>query len=180
MWVLLVQVSPGHPNDLIEVPRSASAIARADCLDGMKNAIHSEAVQVLLPHIDDLDYMSWWISQALQFQLASGCFPGYSVILGGYIDPPEELLEHGPYPRGMNHTAALEIMEKVFGNAGLMPKPVTGTEYPQGDCTGLGSRYIATEMVFNSGSWMDSDSFMKCRTGLRHRFEEFMASATRD
>ncbi len=134
----------------------------------------------MLPYIDELDSVSWWMSQALQFQLVAGCVSGYSVILGGYMEGPEEMLEHGPYPRGMNHTGILKVMEKVFGGVGLMPLPITGKEYPQGDCTGLAARNIATEVVFNSDAWMESNHFQMCLNGLSRRFEEFMALADHD
>jgi hypothetical protein len=173
-------VSPGHPNHFVDVPASPAVIVEADCLDGMKNAFHREAVAVMLPYIEDLDNMSWWMSQGLQFQLVSGCLSGYSVILGGYMEGPEELMEHGPYPRGLNHTEALKVMEKEFGSVGLMPLPITGKEYPQGDCTGLGTRHIATQMVFKSFAWIESTPFQTCLKGLSGRFEKFLSSTSHD
>ncbi len=178
--VLRVQVSPGHPMHFVEVPASPAAIQRADCLDAMKNAIHREAVPVIMPYIDELDSTSWWMSQALEFQVATGCLSGFNVILGGYQEGAEDKAQHSDYPRGLNHANTSRVIESVFGSAGLMPTPITGLDYQQGDCTGLGGEALATDLVYNSSAWMESAPFHKCLKGLSSRFEKYTALANQD
>ncbi len=143
----------------------------------MKQAFHREAVSVILPYIDKLDNVSWWLSQALQFQVTSGCLSGYNAVMGGFLDEVLEQ-EHSEYPRGLDFTQSHQVAEEIFGAAGLMPWPIKGDDLDQGNCTGFPSaRHLVTDLASDSGKWMDSDTFLKCRDALRSRFDDFMRAA---
>jgi hypothetical protein len=151
---------------------------RVDCIDAMKNALHREAVSVLLPYIDTLDNVSWWISQALQFHISAGCLSGYVVVLGGYGEA--QLQEHTQYPQGRNDTLERDTVDAVFRTAGLVPWPISGRYMGQGNCTALpGVAEMATDRVFSSGKWMVSEPFLTCKAALKTRFETFLGNSAR-
>ncbi len=167
------QVSPGHPNGF--VARNPATILRMDCLDAMKNAIHREAVPLLLPYVDSLDKVSWWMSQAVQFYLSAGCLAGYGAILGGY----EEAMapQHSAYPRGLNYTLIQKAVYAVVQPAGLVPWPITPAHVlHQGHCSnqsGAGVEELAVDRVYSSGNWMVSEPFLTCKAALKKRFKIF-------
>eukprot|EP00884_Botryococcus_braunii_P011378 jgi/Botrbrau1/20240/Bobra.31_1s0033.1 len=168
------QVSPGHTaNGVVAAPTSPFELVRLDCIDAMKNALHREAVPVLLPYIASLDQVSWWISQALEFHTSVGCLSGYTAVLGGYGEP--QIQEHSPYPQGRNDTLERETVDRVFRSRGLVPWPIGGQFLEQGNCGGLkGVPELMTDAIFASADWMTSKAFLTCRSGLMSRFLKFM------
>lgn len=167
-------MSPGHTaNGVVSAPGSPFQLLRVDCIDAMKNALHREAVPVLLPYIASLDQVSWWISQALEFHASLGCLSGYTAVLGGYGEP--QLQEHSPYPQGRNDTLERETVDRVYRTRGLVPWPIGGQYLEQGNCGGLkGVPELATEAIFASADWMTSKAFLACRSALLPRFLKFM------
>jgi hypothetical protein len=161
------QVSPGHPNFVLPHP---ATILRLDCLDAMKNAFHREAVSVVLPYVQTMDNVSWWLSQKIQFHLTAGCFSGYVAILGGYGESHSQ--QHTAYPRGFNDPLVRETLYNVLHPVGLVPWPIdVGRMLGQGNCTRLpGAPELALERVFSSGDWMVGEAFLKCKAALKTRF----------
>jgi hypothetical protein len=146
-----------------------------DCLDGMKNAIHREAVPVLLPYVDSLDKVSWWMSQGVQFYLSAGCLARYGAVLGGY----EEAMvsQHSTYPRGLDDTLIQKAVYAVVEPAGLLPWPINPAHVlHQGHCTNLsrpGEEELAVDWVYSSGNWMVTEPFLTCKAALKKRFKIF-------
>ena len=94
------------------------------CSDAALQAFHRQAVIVMMPYVSALDNNSWWMSQALQFPLTKGCFPGNNGVFNfNALDN-----RHSEYPQGRDYKLELRHYEEVYKN--ITPWP---TKYFRGD-----------------------------------------------
>ncbi len=148
---------------------------RHDCADAMFNAIHREAVPVLLPYLHDLDQQSWWYAQAVVYHLSIGCLNGGTVTLGGFYEMSPGA--HASYPRGYEHEATSALIKQHFHK--LIPWPLFTSEIflKQPNC--VDGNLVRPQAKFTDAcmtyAWRSTTEFKACSTALRGRFTDFVS-----
>ncbi len=152
-----------------------SEFRRHDCADAMFNAIHREAVPVILPYIHDLDEISWWYPQAVVFHLSMGCLKGGTVTLRGFYE--ETTGSHASYPRGYEQEVASNLVKQHFHQ--LIPWPIYTSDMFLIEPACLENEIGLSQGRFTNASsyeWHSTLEFRACCAALQSRFAEFTSS----
>lgn len=159
-----------------EIPNTGGIlkVVHYDCADGAFNAYHRAAAPALLPYVELVDRFSWWGSQAIMWTVIGGCLPGYSMYVG--IFSLVSTTGHANYPKGRYNEVEHDSKEAVFSHRGLSPWPINiDAQMVQGNCMKIdkpGSSIHSS--AWTSGDWVKLESFRKCYSSLKPRFDSFV------
>jgi hypothetical protein len=126
-----------------------------DCADAQVQAFHRDAVPILLPYHADLDFSSWWSSQAMLFKYTSGCLPGANVVLGRHLYSQSET--HKGYPKGRDFAKENSTVVSLF-------PPIEDILSRPGMCIDQNDGKIRNIDPLNSQlvDWQHSEGFLRC------------------